>query len=177
MGAGSCLCATRHGVGEIPCPASPHSDRSLSPQLFDHIIECIVDFQMKQKLTGQVLPLGFTFSFPCQQLGLDKVMGQLRPRGVGRVLLWDAAHRGCPARLPTGCAADLDQRLQRLRLRRAGRGSAAAGGCAAQTGGKGLGVCPLSPVWPPCTPLVTPGRAVWVLLRHVSPSPVGSTQR
>ncbi|XP_040538985.1 hexokinase-3 isoform X5 [Gallus gallus] len=42
--------------------------------LFDHIIECIVDFQMKQKLTGQVLPLGFTFSFPCQQLGLDKAV-------------------------------------------------------------------------------------------------------
>ncbi|NXX53739.1 HXK3 protein, partial [Scopus umbretta] len=42
--------------------------------LFDHIIECIVDFQLKQNLMEQVLPLGFTFSFPCQQLGLDKAV-------------------------------------------------------------------------------------------------------
>ncbi|XP_067161174.1 hexokinase-3 [Apteryx mantelli] len=42
--------------------------------LFDHIIDCIMDFQQKQGLTGQVLPLGFTFSFPCQQLGLDKAV-------------------------------------------------------------------------------------------------------
>ncbi|KFQ74379.1 Hexokinase-2, partial [Phaethon lepturus] len=42
--------------------------------LFDHIIECIMDFQLKQNLMDQVLPLGFTFSFPCQQLGLDKAV-------------------------------------------------------------------------------------------------------
>ncbi|NXD76389.1 HXK2 protein, partial [Halcyon senegalensis] len=42
--------------------------------LFDHIVECIMDFQMKQALMEQVLPLGFTFSFPCQQLGLDKAV-------------------------------------------------------------------------------------------------------
>ncbi|NXE74823.1 HXK2 protein, partial [Cochlearius cochlearius] len=42
--------------------------------LFDHIIECIMDFQLKQDLNEQVLPLGFTFSFPCQQLGLDKAV-------------------------------------------------------------------------------------------------------
>ncbi|KAF1662176.1 Hexokinase-3, partial [Aptenodytes patagonicus] len=42
--------------------------------LFDHIIECIMDFQLKQDLMEQVLPLGFTFSFPCQQLGLDKAV-------------------------------------------------------------------------------------------------------
>uniref|UniRef100_A0A8D0F3S4 hexokinase n=1 Tax=Strix occidentalis caurina TaxID=311401 RepID=A0A8D0F3S4_STROC len=42
--------------------------------LFDHIIECIVDFQLKQNLMDQILPLGFTFSFPCQQLGLDKAV-------------------------------------------------------------------------------------------------------
>ncbi|XP_068815889.1 hexokinase-3 isoform X2 [Struthio camelus] len=45
-----------------------------SEALFDHIIDCIVDFQQKQGLTGQRLPLGFTFSFPCQQLGLDKAV-------------------------------------------------------------------------------------------------------
>ncbi|NXX14954.1 HXK2 protein, partial [Podargus strigoides] len=42
--------------------------------LFDHIVRCIMDFQLKQNLMGQVLPLGFTFSFPCQQLGLDKAV-------------------------------------------------------------------------------------------------------
>ncbi|XP_048816370.1 hexokinase-3 [Lagopus muta] len=42
--------------------------------LFNHIMDCIMDFQMKQELMGQVLPLGFTFSFPCQQLGLDKAV-------------------------------------------------------------------------------------------------------
>ncbi|XP_069901377.1 hexokinase-3 isoform X1 [Globicephala melas] len=41
-------------------------------QLFDHIVDCIVDFQEKQGLSGQSLPLGFTFSFPCTQLGLDQ---------------------------------------------------------------------------------------------------------
>lgn len=44
-----------------------------TPQLFDHIVDCIVDFQEKQGLSGQSLPLGFTFSFPCTQLGLDQV--------------------------------------------------------------------------------------------------------
>ncbi|NXV72346.1 HXK3 protein, partial [Atlantisia rogersi] len=42
--------------------------------LFDHIIECIMDFQLKEDLMEQTLPLGFTFSFPCQQLGLDKAV-------------------------------------------------------------------------------------------------------
>ncbi|KAK2540681.1 Hk3 [Columba livia] len=42
--------------------------------LFNHIVECIMDFQVKQDLGDQVLPLGFTFSFPCQQLGLDKAV-------------------------------------------------------------------------------------------------------
>uniref|UniRef100_A0A7M4F856 Hexokinase-2 n=1 Tax=Crocodylus porosus TaxID=8502 RepID=A0A7M4F856_CROPO len=41
-------------------------------QLFDHIVECIVDFQTKQGLWGRTLPLGFTFSFPCQQKSLDQ---------------------------------------------------------------------------------------------------------
>ncbi|EGV96489.1 Hexokinase-3 [Cricetulus griseus] len=41
-------------------------------QLFDHIVDCIVDFQQRHGLSGQSLPLGFTFSFPCKQLGLDQ---------------------------------------------------------------------------------------------------------
>ncbi|NXE28824.1 HXK3 protein, partial [Ardeotis kori] len=58
--------------------------------LFDHIVECIVDFQLKQELIEQVLPLGFTFSFPCQQLGLDKVRGWPCPREMGRVPGYEA---------------------------------------------------------------------------------------
>lgn len=46
--------------------------RGTGQQLFDHIVDCIVDFQRKQGLSGHSLPLGFTFSFPCQQLGLDQ---------------------------------------------------------------------------------------------------------
>ncbi|NXY12701.1 HXK2 protein, partial [Atrichornis clamosus] len=42
--------------------------------LFDHIIECIMDFQQKQNMMMDILPLGFTFSFPCQQVGLDKAL-------------------------------------------------------------------------------------------------------
>ncbi|XP_072487205.1 hexokinase-3 [Notamacropus eugenii] len=41
-------------------------------QLFDHIVDCIVNFQKEHDLSGQTLPLGFTFSFPCKQLGLDQ---------------------------------------------------------------------------------------------------------
>ncbi|XP_030139660.4 hexokinase-3 isoform X1 [Taeniopygia guttata] len=43
-------------------------------ELFDHILDCIIDFQMKQKLMTHMLPLGFTFSFPCKQVGLDKAL-------------------------------------------------------------------------------------------------------
>lgn len=43
-------------------------------QLFDHIVDCIVDFQQKQGLGGQSLSLGFTFSFPCRQLSLDQAI-------------------------------------------------------------------------------------------------------
>lgn len=49
-------------------------------QLFDHIVDCIADFQQNQGLSGQSLPMGFTFSFPCKQLGLDQVR-KLNPRG------------------------------------------------------------------------------------------------
>ncbi|NXD39292.1 HXK3 protein, partial [Copsychus sechellarum] len=70
--------------------------------LFDHIIDCIIDFQMKQNLVTQMLPLGFTFSFPCQQVGLDKALLLTWTKGfsasgcVGKdvvQLLRDAAQR------------------------------------------------------------------------------------
>ncbi|KAM4726194.1 hexokinase-4-like [Anableps anableps] len=41
-------------------------------QLFDHIAACLSEFLDSQKLKGQTLPLGFTFSFPCEQKEIDK---------------------------------------------------------------------------------------------------------
>lgn len=43
-------------------------------QLFDHIAECIYKFMKDHKLMDKKLPLGFTFSFPCKQIGLDKAI-------------------------------------------------------------------------------------------------------
>ncbi|XP_040200337.1 hexokinase-3 isoform X1 [Rana temporaria] len=40
--------------------------------LFDHIVDCITEFQKENGLLGKKLPLGFTFSFPCKQTSLDQ---------------------------------------------------------------------------------------------------------
>ncbi|XP_071449051.1 hexokinase type 2 isoform X1 [Hetaerina americana] len=40
--------------------------------LFDHIAECMANFMEEQGVLYEELPLGFTFSFPCQQEGLTK---------------------------------------------------------------------------------------------------------
>ena len=40
--------------------------------LFDHIAECLADFVHSREIQDEVLPLGFTFSFPCEQEGLAK---------------------------------------------------------------------------------------------------------
>lgn len=45
---------------------------SHSVQLFDHIADCIGKFVSEHDLVNHSLPLGFTFSFPCQQEGLAK---------------------------------------------------------------------------------------------------------
>lgn len=90
-GGGHCLptCSPwgHDGAGRVPpqhCPSLGHADHGHYLQLFDHIIDCIVDFQTKQNLMTQTLPLGFTFSFPCQQVGLDKVRGWLQHQGGGK---------------------------------------------------------------------------------------------
>uniref|UniRef100_A0A8D3AKV7 Phosphotransferase n=1 Tax=Scophthalmus maximus TaxID=52904 RepID=A0A8D3AKV7_SCOMX len=41
-------------------------------QLFDHIADCLGKFLDSQNLKEQTLPLGFTFSFPCEQKEIDK---------------------------------------------------------------------------------------------------------
>ena len=35
-------------------------------ELFDHIALCLAEFVKDRKLASQLLPLGFTFSFPCR---------------------------------------------------------------------------------------------------------------
>ncbi|XP_049598775.1 hexokinase-2 isoform X2 [Syngnathus scovelli] len=41
-------------------------------KLFDHIAACLGEFLKSQNLQGKILPLGFTFSFPCHQKEIDK---------------------------------------------------------------------------------------------------------
>ncbi|KAM9477901.1 hexokinase HKDC1 [Clarias gariepinus] len=41
-------------------------------ELFDHIVHCISDFLDYMGMKNICLPLGFTFSFPCRQTGIDK---------------------------------------------------------------------------------------------------------
>uniref|UniRef100_A0A8C7THR4 Hexokinase-2 n=1 Tax=Oncorhynchus mykiss TaxID=8022 RepID=A0A8C7THR4_ONCMY len=46
--------------------------RGSGEELFDHIAECLANFMEKLGIKNQKLPLGFTFSFPCQQTKLDE---------------------------------------------------------------------------------------------------------
>ncbi|XP_071827930.1 hexokinase-1-like isoform X1 [Apostichopus japonicus] len=39
--------------------------------LFNYIADCLAEFKKEQGLEGKDLPLGFTFSFPCRQNGLN----------------------------------------------------------------------------------------------------------
>lgn len=57
-------------------------------QLFDHIVQCIADFLEYMGMKGVSLPLGFTFSFPCQQNSLDQVAPP-----SGRAFLWASSTR------------------------------------------------------------------------------------
>ena len=41
-------------------------------QLFDHIAQCLALFVKDLKLENEILPLGFTFSFPLTQKGLTE---------------------------------------------------------------------------------------------------------
>ncbi|XP_035288556.1 hexokinase-2-like isoform X1 [Anguilla anguilla] len=41
-------------------------------KLFDHIAACLSEFLESLGLKDQTLPLGFTFSFPCEQIEIDK---------------------------------------------------------------------------------------------------------
>merc|ERR1711936_761661 len=53
--------------------AIPHSVM-IGPgvELFDHIANCLANFVLDRKIQDEILPLGFTFSFPLKQEGLNK---------------------------------------------------------------------------------------------------------
>ena len=44
--------------------------RGSGEELFDYIVDCLASFTKEQGIDKEVLPLGFTFSFPCKQKGL-----------------------------------------------------------------------------------------------------------
>jgi len=44
--------------------------RGAGEELFDYIVDCLASFMKEQGIENEVLPLGFTFSFPCKQKGL-----------------------------------------------------------------------------------------------------------
>merc|ERR1712241_986311 len=46
--------------------------------LMDHIAECLANFAKSRGIDKEILPLGFTFSFPCRQKGL----------AVGELITW-----------------------------------------------------------------------------------------
>lgn len=58
-------------------------------QLFDHIAECLANFLEKLGIKDKKLPLGFTFSFPCQQTKLDEVRREEKQTLNLAALLWD----------------------------------------------------------------------------------------
>ncbi|XP_073322092.1 hexokinase-2 [Pagrus major] len=49
-----------------------HLMRGSGTELFDHIADCLANFLEKLGMKDKKLPLGFTFSFPCQQTKLDE---------------------------------------------------------------------------------------------------------
>ncbi|XP_047448038.1 hexokinase-2 isoform X2 [Mugil cephalus] len=57
-----------HQIYEI----SEHLMRGSGTELFDHIVDCLANFMEKMGVKNKKLPLGFTFSFPCQQTKLDE---------------------------------------------------------------------------------------------------------
>ncbi|XP_072916298.1 hexokinase-2 [Hemitrygon akajei] len=71
-------------------------------ELFDHIVHCIGDFLEYMGMKGCRLPLGFTFSFPCEQRNLDQ----------GILLKWTKGFKA------TGCEGEDIVDLLREAIRR-----------------------------------------------------------
>lgn len=80
------------------------------PQLFDFAARCLSEFLDAHPVDRQGLQLGFNFSFPCHQTGLDKV----RWRGHGDGGEGPQPHEGCWSDLtflPSEYPHFLDQRF------------------------------------------------------------------
>ncbi|XP_014916565.1 hexokinase-1-like isoform X1 [Poecilia latipinna] len=77
-------------------------------ELFDHIVHCISDFLDYMGMKTACLPLGFTFSFPCRQTGLD----------AGILLTWTKGFKatGCESEDIVGLLRDSIKRNQEFEL-------------------------------------------------------------
>lgn len=66
----------RYKISTSPCPSNMQQcfngiSISFTLQLFDYIAFSIFSFMSKRNLIQYRMPLGFTFSFPCRQEGLN----------------------------------------------------------------------------------------------------------
>uniref|UniRef100_A0A914LPT3 Phosphotransferase n=1 Tax=Meloidogyne incognita TaxID=6306 RepID=A0A914LPT3_MELIC len=71
------LLITLHGDGKkgemrhVTYGVPQELQQGTGEHLFDHVADCLHNFMVDQRLScNKTLPLGFTFSFPCQQRGL-----------------------------------------------------------------------------------------------------------
>nr|CAD2193879.1 unnamed protein product [Meloidogyne enterolobii] len=71
------LLITLHGDGKkgemrhVTYGVPQELQQGTGEHLFDHVADCLHNFMVDQRLScNKTLPLGFTFSFPCQQKGL-----------------------------------------------------------------------------------------------------------
>uniref|UniRef100_A0A8C5HDT9 Hexokinase-2 n=1 Tax=Gouania willdenowi TaxID=441366 RepID=A0A8C5HDT9_GOUWI len=68
MGNGEQKVEMENQIYDIP----EHIMRGSGSKLFDHVADCLANFLEKKGMKNKKLPLGFTFSFPCQQTKLDE---------------------------------------------------------------------------------------------------------
>ncbi|XP_056140844.1 hexokinase-2-like [Lampris incognitus] len=61
-------------MGSEEYVVSENIKKGSGQQLFDHIASCLSKFLDSLKLKQQTLPLGFSFSFPCEQKDIDKAI-------------------------------------------------------------------------------------------------------
>ncbi|KAG7484729.1 hypothetical protein MATL_G00052910 [Megalops atlanticus] len=90
-------------------PIPTEKKKGTGNQLFDFIAASLADFLKSSSLTDQTLPLGFTFSFPCDQKDIDKCILVRWTKGFDCSgvegedvvkLLWEAIKRNKPHPLP-----------------------------------------------------------------------------
>lgn len=81
--------------------------------MFDHVAECLGDFMEKHNIKDKRLPVGFTFSFPCQQTKLDEVNQRLLNEDfLGSYPQFWLTLPLLSSCLPPGVSANVDKALQ-----------------------------------------------------------------